>query len=790
MSPPDRGKRLVSGWIGPQDNDIVDSLIGMMTLIPASEQSMRRMMTAVALLLVSALQMPALAQLAIEPTDGLKHVGKNVRVRFKVVEVGRSGIHFVLNSRDSHKAEDCFIVWLDQDVQSAYKDLGIQLPGHFVRKHVEVVGRIKNIKPGGLVRPAIVVSDPSSIRIVNAPQPRPPGPESILNIKPSDCLKHIGKKVRVRFVVLANGRNGEAYVLNSNKVWDAPESLEIFFGPEVNKVLVQRGVEHPVRHFLEKEIEVTGTVIGIRPGGLRLPAIGLKSADDIRIVDKPASDKPAPGKSYLEIKPEEGLQYVGKRVRVRMVGQLSGRAGARHTLNSGISWDAPGNFQLLFGKEVLAAYAKNGIKLPGQHFLNKPIEVTGLVKENRPGGIPVPVIEVQSIDDVKFVLSSTRKVPSVTELLNRRVDIYLRTGDRIGNVLVTALETGSVPESIVYLKVKIGDARARVYRASAVEDLVVDGVPLDLSYDRKGKVLAVDTEKRKARIKDDDEAERRVLSLGNRFWPRLTDEIHAVWIDKHRKFAKSVQDQFPQLSLRVIESKYYIVVTNVPDREAQKHLGNLDKMYDELCRAFGIPVGSNIWNGKCVVCAFQNQADYIRFEIETMKNAKGNPANSVGNLHPTADGSVILSLYKESTDARFATLLVRQSAKAVMARFRSNVPIPSWLSRGMAVWIAEYVNKTDDEFEISLQNSINAMKAQQTLAGFFESPSIHVDHFGCGAAMVDILIKRDAGQFRQFFTDIKLGLPPEESLKRAYKMTYADLVRLYGRSIGLPDLKP
>ncbi len=756
----------------------------------ASESDMRRTMTAIAFLLVMVPQLPALAQLTIEPAEGLKHVGQNVRVRFKVEEIGRSGIHFVLNSRTSHKVEDCFIVWLDQDVQSAYKDLGIQLPGHFFRKHVEVVGRIKAVKPGGLVRPAIIVSDPSSIRIVNAPQPKPPGPMPILDIKPSESLKHIGKKVRVRFVVLANGRNGESYVLNSNKVWDAPESLEVFFSPEVNQVLVKRGVEHPVRHFLNKEIEVTGTVVSIRPGGKRLPAIGLKSADDIRIIEKSPTDQPAPDQSYLEIKPEEGLQHIGKRVRVRMVGQLSGRAGDRHTLNSGKSWDAPGNFQLLFGKDVLAAYAKDGIKLPGQHFLNKQIEVTGLVIENRPGGMPVPVIEVQSMDDVKFVLSSTRKVPSVTELLNRRVDIYLRTGDRIGNVLVTALEAGSVPESIVYLKVKIGDARARVYRASAVEDLVVDGVPLDLSYDRKAKVLAVDAEKRKARIKDDDEAERRVLSMGNRFWPRLTDKAHAEWIARHRKFAKSVQDQFPQWSLRVIESKYFIVVTDIPDREAQQNLSYLDKMYDELCRAFGIPVGSNIWNGKCVVCAFQNQKDFIRFEIETMKNTTGNPANSVGNLHPTADGGVILSLYKESTEARFATVLVQQTAQAVMARFRSNVPIPSWLSRGMAVWIAEYVIKIDNNFEILLQNSIKAMKAQQTLAGFFDSPSIHIDHFGCGAAMVDILINRDAGQFRQFFTDIKLGYAPEEALKRACKMTYADLARLYGRSIGLPDLKP
>jgi hypothetical protein len=536
--------------------------------------------------------------------------------------------------------------------------------------------------------------------------------------------------------------------------------------------------------------EASSTVVESRPGGKGLPAIGLKSADDIRIIDKPASNKPAPGKSYLEIKPEEGLQHVGKRVRVRMVGQLSGRAGVRHTLNSGISWDAPGNFQLLFGKEVLAAYAKDGIKLPGQHFLNKQIEVTGLVIENRPGGIPVPCIEVQSIDDVKFVLSSTRKAPSVTELLNRRVDIYLRTGDRIGNVLVTALETGSVPESIVYLKVKIGDARARVYRASAVEELVVDGVPLDLSYDRKGKVLAVDPEKRKTRLKANEEAERRVLSIGKRLWPRLTEREHAEWVVRHKEFIESVQNHFPQLPLRLIETNYHLILTDIPDREAQKYLVYLDTLYDEMCRAFGIPLGSNIWSGKCIVCAFQNRADFIRFELEVIKNTKGNPTKAGGICHGTREGRIVISLFKGTFAARFATVLVHETSHGFVNRFRSDVTIPSWLNEGMAVWIAKYIVKEDDTLEKAQRKSIAELNAQQTLAGFFSGSQIPGEHYGAASAMVDILVSRDSDKFRQFFTEIKLGYPAEEALQRAYKMSFADLAAVYGRSVGLPNLKP
>jgi hypothetical protein len=56
--------------------------------------------------------------------------------------------------------------------------------------------------------------------------------------------------------------------------------------------------------------------------------------------------------------------------------------------------------------------------------------------------------------------------------------------------------------------------------------------------------------------------------------------------------------------------------------------------------------------------------------------------------------------------------------------------------------------------------------------------------------MVDILVSRDSDKFRQFFTEIKLGYPAEEALQRAYKMSFADLAAVYGRSVGLPNLKP
>lgn len=632
---------------------------------------MRYSLTAAAFFILGSLELSALGQSQIDPTQGLKHVGETVRVRMSVMSIGRAGEQLVLHSRDSWKVEDCFIIRLDTDAQAAYKKMGIQLPGVFIRKQIEVTGLVQTIKPGGLTRPVIFVSSPASIRILGPPKPT------------------------------------------------------------------------------------------ASSGG-----------------------KP------VEIKPEQGLQYVGKTVRVRLTVSSIGRGGESHNLNSARSWDAAGNLQVRLNPDVRAEYAMQGIENPGLHFLRKEIEVTGIVREIRPGGMRVPAIDLKSSDDLRSVLQSTRKAPAISELVNRRIELHLRDGKRFGNVLVTALSTGTVPESVSDLKVQIGDAGPRLYKAAAIEDIVADGVPLDLGYDRKNRVLFVDEEKRKARLKDAEETERRVLSLGKRLWPRLSDEEHSAWLEKHKEFAQSVQAHFPQLPLRVVETKFYVIVTDLPAAEARKYLGYLDTLYDTMCRAFGIPLGSNIWCGKCVVVAFQNRADFIRFEIEVMKNTKGNPTKSGGICHADGHGRVVISLFKGDFTARFATVLVHETSHGIVARFLSDIRIPSWLNEGMAVWIAKYVVKEDDTLEKSQKRSVETLRQQPTLAGFFDAPQVTGEYYGSGSAMVDLLLRRDSVAFRQFFTDIKQGYSQEEALQRAYRMTFADLARLYGRRIGLPNLQP
>lgn len=611
-------------------------------------------------------------------------------------------------------------------------------------------------------------------------------------IDPSEGLKHVGKTVRVRLTVRSIGRAaGDMHVLNSAKAWKEPGNLQIRINPELHAQFVEQGIDRPGFHFINKTVDVTGTIRVIRPGGMAVPAIDLKTVSDIAIA--PATDSPRPpptsSEQVIAIDPAQGLEHVGKRVRVRLTVNSMGRGGDMYNVNSGKAWNEPGNLQVRFSQAIFDTYVKQGIEQPVQHFYLKQIDVTGVVREIRPGNVRVAAIDLQSVDDLKYVLQSTRQAPALSELVNRRIDLYLRDGRRYGDTVVTALDTGSDSESLTSLKAKVGTDVPRLYRAAAIEEIVVDGVPLDLSYDRKSRQLAVDTKKREARLKEAEETERRVLALGKRIWPRVSDEEHADWIAQHRGFVASVQKHFPQLPLRLIETKYYLILTDIPDVEAQKYLGYLDTLYDEMCKAFGIPLGSNIWCGKCVVVAFQNRADFIRFEIEVMKN-QHDPQQSGGICHGAGTGRVVISLFKGNFAARFATVLVHETSHGIASRFLSDIRIPSWLNEGMAVWIAGFIVKDDDTIQKAHRKSIVAIRQQQTLTGFFDADQITGELYGCGSAIVDLLIRRDSKKFRQFFTDLKKGYSQEEALQRTYGMNLENLAQLYGRSIGLPNLRP
>ncbi len=601
-------------------------------------------------------------------------------------------------------------------------------------------------------------------------------------IVPSKGLEHLDETVQVTFTVASMGRSEDRFEINSRESWKEPDCFIVHFTPAVQMALKEKGIADLAGHFARKKVVVTGVVKAFSPGGLKRASILVSSLDDIQIVDATADPK------VIDIEPTKGLEHVGKKVRVRMFVTSIGGAGDSQVLNSAKEWNVPGNLSVTLPPDILEAYRKDGIEKANLHFWNKNIVVFGIVREAFPGGMKVPEIKIESPDDLRIVLVSTRQAPEITDLLNRRIDIQLKSDQFLSNVQVTSIETRGDPVGILNLKVRSGNAAAKAYPAASIDEIFVDDIPLDLNYDRKSRLLFVDEGQRTARLKQSEEIEQRVFKRGGKFWEHLSADEQAERVAKGKEFLTSVQKQFPQCPLKVVETKYYLLITDLDPASAQQYLKYLDSLYDEMCRAFAVPLGKNIWAGKCIVATFQKQADFLRFEKEAMKN-NYDSTKAQGLCHAQTDGQVVISAWKGDLTAHFAGALVHETSHGFVARYRSDIKASSWLNEGMADWIANRIVKSDN-LQARQAQSAKLFQQQRSLDGFFQQAQISGEQYGAASSMVGILLEIDPNKFRRFFVGIKEGLSEEDSLQQVFQMTHRDLARLYGRRIGVPDLKP
>ncbi|MCA9065813.1 MAG: hypothetical protein KDA96_22250, partial [Planctomycetaceae bacterium] len=306
---------------------------------------------------------------------------------------------------------------------------------------------------------------------------------------------------------------------------------------------------------------------------------------------RPGTKSESSDDEFLLIAPGDASAHLGRKVRMKFTVQAVGRGGPGAKiieLNSMPSYKVPGNVHVLITPEVAAEFVKSGIPAPDRFFRMREIEVTGVLKERKPGGFLVPALELQSISDLRYSMESDRPSIAVSQLKNRRVDVYLNSGRSFANVLISDVEFGSHPEGFVSIRGATPDGKTSTYRALTIRDLTFDGVPLDLTYDAVRKESAVDQVKRETRIRESRENELRLASQGFHLHPRRTDAEQQQSLKQNQEFAESVKAFFPELPIRTLEREYFLVVTDIPSERGDVHFQYLDELYDEMCKSFGV----------------------------------------------------------------------------------------------------------------------------------------------------------------------------------------------------------
>jgi hypothetical protein len=307
----------------------------------------------------------------------------------------------------------------------------------------------------------------------------------------------------------------------------------------------------------------------------------------------------------------------------------------------------------------------------------------------------------------------------------------------------------------------------------------------ELAYELQvGKVPARDTTAEK-------EAEARAQWMarardhGVTPWPELSDKEHEAAVEENGKQIERIHSMFH--GMLVYETAEFTFCSDIPSDQVGPYVSSLDHLYDAMSAMYGIKKGTPVWRGKCLIVAFVEKSEFVEYERSVFRKAGENYS---GYAHYLPDGRVVVSCCRGDDPNFFAQLLTHETSHGFNYRYRTPQPLPSWVNEGMADWIGNKLVPACTVVRSRQQASLRTMRETRSMQGMLDADRIDIHSYGIASSLTAFLVRKDQKKYVSFINGIKEGKSWQESLKDSYHVASEQLASEYGRSIGIPDLKP
>jgi len=385
------------------------------------------------------------------------------------------------------------------------------------------------------------------------------------------------------------------------------------------------------------------------------------------------------------------------------------------------------------------------------------------------------------------------------------VTIELESGVHYEDAKLVRIDRNKKTGEIRRLRLRLADGKSRVVGISAVQRVVV-GDQATMAERQEEEAAGEDKPNRRRTRADrraEQEAQRKrmaelersrwlaqLAARGVEAWSPLSLREHQEAVARHKQRYQQVAAQLPDLKL--VETKHFLFCTNIPSEEVSKYVQSLDRMYAWMQKAYGVDPGLPVWRGKASIYAFATREQFLAFERQYMKNRP--PEGTAGLCHYDSDRNVCMAVYRGDDLDYFGLVLVHETSHGFIHCYRTPVQAPSWVNEGMAEVIASLMVPESKGVEHKEQQFIKSLKdsAQPRLgANFFDPKSkLEFKSYGGASSMTRFLVETDQEKYVQFIDLLKSGMPWEEALGLSFRATPAQLVKSYGRWIGVPNLAP
>ncbi len=240
-------------------------------------------------------------------------------------------------------------------------------------------------------------------------------------------------------------------------------------------------------------------------------------------------------------------------------------------------------------------------------------------------------------------------------------------------------------------------------------------------------------------------------------------------------------------NLKLFETDFFLCYTDLSPDESRRWAGELDLMYHRLCDLFAIKRGENIWLGKCLIFIFRNEPDYHRFQA-TMHQTDSQ--GTAGMCHGYGSGDVHVAFYRRPNEMMFAHILVHEAVHGFLHRYRSPIHIPTWINEGLAEVISfELVPKAPAVPRLQEWGK-SQMKILGSTGRMFDADRLEGWQYGIASHLTTFMIQQNKRGYVAFINGIKDGQEWPQSLEKNYGAPLDRLLRVYGETVKVPNLRP
>ncbi|MEZ6090186.1 MAG: hypothetical protein R3C05_19595 [Pirellulaceae bacterium] len=268
--------------------------------------------------------------------------------------------------------------------------------------------------------------------------------------------------------------------------------------------------------------------------------------------------------------------------------------------------------------------------------------------------------------------------------------------------------------------------------------------------------------------------------------PQTEKEIIEAVADQAEILNQAERDLAPRTLVR-LETRYTLILSDFPAAQAQQVGVYLDNVCDDLNNLFGLPKHANIWRGKAIIALFHDNSAYAAFNKGVMQNP--NFGNLTTILYHNRRRFAIVGICDRITPG-VGRNLCSCLAAGYVARYRSDVSAPDWIERGISKNMVRRFfpdPKRDAAEDVEFRERL---VRQGSLNGLLTATDINNERNPDCGNLVSFLVEADPRSFSEFFEDIKLGVPCEESMKLNYGIDFAQFATLVGRQYGCPNTTP